>query len=79
MINSVKVLEQLDQKLIPIFCDEDVHHIVVDIYIKCPEKFKALVLCLGGFHMGKCLEHCIDKYIKGTGLEDGLIECKLIW
>ena len=40
MINVVKVLEQLDQKSIPIFCDEDVHHIVVDIYIKCPEKFK---------------------------------------
>ena len=36
----------------------------------------------GGFHMGKCLEHCIGKNIgknKGTGLEDGLIECKLIW
>ena len=28
--------------------------------------------------MGKCLEHCIGKN-KGTGLEDGLIECKLIW
>ena len=43
MINFVKVLEQLDQKSIPIFCDEDVCQIVVDIYIKCPEKFKALV------------------------------------
>ena len=36
MINFVKVLEQLDQKSIPIFCDEVVCQIVVDIYIKCP-------------------------------------------
>ena len=28
--------------------------------------------------MGKCLEHCIGKYIKSTGLEDALIECELI-
>ena len=28
--------------------------------------------------MGKCLEHCIGKYIKSTGLEYALIECKLI-
>ena len=28
--------------------------------------------------MGKCLEHCIGKYILGTGLEDALIECKLV-
>ena len=28
--------------------------------------------------MGKCLEHCIGKYIKSTGLEYALIECKRI-
>ena len=52
MINFVKVLEQLDQKSMPIFCDKGVYHIVVDIYTKCPENFKALVPCLGGFHRG---------------------------
>ena len=78
MINFVKVLEQLDQKSMPIFRDEGVYRKVVNIYIKCPEKFKTLVPCLGGFHMRKCLEHCIGKNIKGTGLEDALIECKRI-
>ena len=78
MINFAKVLEQLDQKPMSIFCDEGVYRIMVDIYIKCPEKFKALVPCLGSFHMGKCLEHCIGKHIKGTGLEDALIEYKVI-
>ena len=48
-------------------CDECVYRIVVDIYTKCLEKFKALVPCLDGFYMWKCLEHCIGKYIKDTG------------
>ena len=54
-------------------CDEGVYRIVVEIYINCLEKFKALVPCLDGFYMWKCLEHCIGKYIK-----DALIEFKLI-
>ena len=78
MINFVKVLEQLDQKSMPIFCDEEVCRIVVDIYIKYPEKFTPLIPCLGGFHMVKCFEHSIGKYIKGTGLKDSLGESKLI-
>ena len=27
---------------------------------------------LGGFHMTKCVLHCVDKFIKGNGLEDML-------
>ena len=61
----------------PVFCDEGVYRLVVEIYLKCPEKFKPLVLCLGGFHMAKCLQHCIGKYIKGTGLDDVLLETKI--
>ena len=31
---------------------------------------------LGGFHMAKCVQRCIGKYIKikGMGLEDDLVE-----
>ena len=29
---------------------------------------------LGGFHIAKCVQRCIGKYIKGTGLEDVLVE-----
>ena len=36
MINFIKVLEQLDQKSLPIFFDEGVYCIVEDIHIKCP-------------------------------------------
>ena len=52
MKNFIKVL--LDQKALPIFCDEGVYRIVVDIYLKCPSEFKMLVSCLEGFHIAKC-------------------------
>ena len=29
---------------------------------------------LGGFHTAKCVQICIAKYIKETGLEDALVE-----
>ena len=29
---------------------------------------------LGGFHTTKCVQRCIGKHIKGTGLEDALVE-----
>ena len=28
----------------------------------------------GGFHTAKSVQRCIGKYIKGTGLEDALVE-----
>ena len=76
MNNFLKVLPQLDQRSMPVFCD-GVYRLVVEIYLKCPEKFKPLVPCLGGFHMAKCLQHCIGKYIKGTGLDDVLLETNI--
>ena len=74
IINFTKVLSQLDQKSLPVFRDEGVFHIVLVIYLKCPNKFNGLIPMLGGFHMAKCAQHCIGKYIKGTGLEDCLVE-----
>ena len=34
MKNFMKVLQQLDQKALPIFCDEGLYRIGVDIYVK---------------------------------------------
>ena len=39
MNNFLKVVEQLDQ----VFCDEGVFCIMIDIYLKCPGRFKKLV------------------------------------
>ena len=77
MKSFMKVLQQLDQKALPIFCDEGVYRIVVDIYLKCPNEFKMLVPCLGVFHMAKCVQHCIGKYIRGSGLDDALVETQV--
>ena len=63
------MLQQLDQKALPIFCVEVVYNSVVEIYLKCPNEFKMLVPCLRGFHMVKCVQHCIGKYIRGSGLD----------
>ena len=38
---------------------------------------KPLVPCLGGFHTAKCSQHCIGKYIKGTKLDDVLLETNI--
>ena len=58
MNDFLKVLPQLDQRSVPVFC-------------------KPLVPCLGGFHMAKCSQHCIGKYIKGTELDDVLLETNI--
>ena len=56
MKNSIKVLQQLVQKTLPIFCDEGAYRIVIDIYLKCPYEFKMLVPCLGAIHKGRPLK-----------------------
>ena len=71
------MLQQFDQKSLPNFCYEGVYRIVVYIYLKCANEFQMLVLCLGGFHMAKCVQHCIGKYIRGTCLDDALVETQV--
>ena len=74
MLNFGKVLKQLKQKSLPVFADEGVFRIMLDIYLKCFDRFSDLVSMLGGFHMVKCVRRCIGKYIKDTGLGDALVE-----
>ena len=74
MQNYLKLLNQLEKKSLPIFCDEGVFRLVLNIYLKFSEEFKNLVAMLGGFHIAKCVQRCIGKFIKGTGLEDAFVE-----
>ena len=78
MNNFLKGPDQSDQNALPFICGEGVYHIVVDIYMRCPEMLKCMLPCLGVFHMTKCLLHCIRIYVKGTGLEDASLESH-IW
>ena len=70
----MKLLNQLKQKSLPIFCDECDFRLVLNIYLKRPEEFKNLVRMLGGFHTTKFVQRCIGRNIKGTGLEEALVE-----
>ena len=44
------MLSQLKQKSLPIFYDEGVFRLVLNIYLKHPEEFKIFMPMLGGFH-----------------------------
>ena len=69
--------EHLDQNAIPVFCDEGVFRLVLNIFLKKQSEFKCLIPMLGGFHMAKCVLHCIGKYLNGCELEDELVEINI--
>ena len=77
MKNFVALAEHLDQNAIPVFCDEGVFRLVLKIFLKKQIEFKCLIPILGGFHMAKCVLHCIGKYLNGYGFKDGLVETNI--
>ena len=72
--NFLDVLQQLEQKSLPVICDESVYRFVVEILLQRPMEFDNLVPMLDGFHFEKAVEHCIGKYFRGSGIEYALIE-----
>ena len=38
------------------------------------EQFKDLILCMGFFHMAKCLFGCLGKNLRGSGAENIWVE-----
>ena len=77
MLNMVKIANQLDQKILPVYCYEGVFRILIDNYLQRQNQFKVLIPMLGSFHTAKCLEHCIGKYIEDTGIDDCLSQTKV--
>ena len=78
MLNFLKVAKQLNQEALPFFCDEGVFRIVLDIYLQREQQFKTLLPMLGSFQTAKCVQHCIGKYIQGSGIEDSLTQTKVL-
>ena len=72
MVNFTKLVDQLNQVALPLFCDEGVFRIVIDIYLQKPDQFQSIISMLGGFHTAKCFEYCIEKYIQGSVVEESL-------
>ena len=74
LVNLDNIAQSLDQEVLPFFSDEGVYQYVVDIYLDNPGIFKRLFPMLGGFHMAKAACRCAGKYLRGSGIEDALIE-----
>ena len=49
-------------------CDEGVFRIVLSIYLKKQDKLSNMIPMLGGFHMAKCVLHCIGNVLIETGV-----------
>ena len=49
-------------------------HIVFEIVLSNPKEFDKPIPMLGSFHTAKVVEHCIGKYLRGSGVEDALVE-----
>ena len=75
----LKILSQLNQTALPIFCDEGLFRIVFNIVLSNPKEFDKLIPMLGSFHTAKVVEHCIGKYLRGSGVEGALVEIGVFW
>ncbi|KAJ8680645.1 hypothetical protein QAD02_016432 [Eretmocerus hayati] len=74
MCNFIEILNQLDQKHLPIVCDEGVYRVARHIQLLHPEKFGGMIFMLGSLHMAKILESCIGKYLSESGADHVLVE-----
>ena len=77
--NFQSVRKQLNpsQTLIPVFCDEGVYHTLADIVMEEPDCFSDIHGMLGMFHLVKTLLKCAGRYLRGSGIEDAVIECEV--
>ena len=62
MLIFVKVSNRLDQEALPLFCDEGVFRIVLDINLQKKYEFCNIPM-LGDLYTAKYVEYCIGKYI----------------
>ena len=74
--NFQKVRHQLNptQTAIPVVCDEGVYHIVMDELMHEPDAFNDVHAVMGMFHFTKVILRCAGRYLRGSGIEDALIE-----
>ena len=60
----------MKQKKIPVFCDEGVFRIVLDISLNDLDEFKDLLPMLEGFHKAITVLYATGKHVQGSGLDD---------
>ena len=69
------VVKQLRQEILPLWSDEGVFNIIVDIFLHEPEKFLDLFPCMGPFHWCRVGLRVAGKLLKGTEIDDAMVEC----
>ena len=71
MRNFNELVGQLNQDA-PLFCEEAVLRIVVDLFLQKQKHIQNLIPIFRGFHTEKCLQHSIGKYIRSSALEESI-------
>ena len=74
-LNFENVRKQLNQPTMPIWCDEGVFDILIDVVLYNPAQFSHIFAAMGPFHWSKIIQKCCGKFLRGSGLEDALVEC----
>ena len=77
LTNFQSVCKQLTQDVLPLWADEGVFNIIVDIYLHEPDTFKNIFPCMGPFHWCWIILRCAGKLLRGTGIDDAMIECEI--
>ena len=54
-----RLVGQLKQDALPLFCNESVFRIAVGIFLQKQDQFRNVIPMLGGFYSAKCLQHRI--------------------
>ena len=76
MQNFQSVRRQINpaQTVIPVFADEGVYHTLADILMEEHEEFSDVHGMMGNFHWAKNLLKCSGRFLRGSGMDDALVE-----
>ena len=77
LTNFQSVGKQLNQDVLPVWSDEGIFAIVCDIFLHEKDTFGDLYPCMGPFHWCRVLLKCQGKLLRGTGMDDVLVECEV--
>ena len=67
---------QLNQKCLPVFCNEGVYQRVTQITLQNLAQFENHVGLLGGFYKTKAAEYYNGELVKGSEFDDVLVKSK---
>ena len=70
----MKVSRKLGQQHCVITCDQAIYEIALGLQKKHSDKFKTLVLRMGGFHIACNFITAIGYFMKSSGIEEILVE-----